>query len=269
MQEKGRTCEAGRRYGGVGVGSRVDVLWAWGGGKLTPGRLGVLQEMETLGDNGVAGVELRSAGISIDGIGDLVIAALVQAAEVEPDLRDVGVDADGPRVRIQCVAELIDLKVEDADGAPEGRVSAVAVDGLLISFVCLVVLLTCHVSTPEEIPALGIRRVCFETLCEILDGEFLVLEGRPVLVVEPSELLEHLCVGRVVRDDAFVGIFCTEIIVLLFIDMSDLEPDVGMGEGTWWVAEDAVEAAEGLFVLALLFVDDAETEEDLVCLVKV
>jgi len=104
-------------------------------------------------------------------------------------------------------------------------------------------------------------------------------------VVEPSELLEHFCVGRVVRDDAFVCIFCTEIlkemsvvyvnagkapyIVLLFIDMPDLEPDVGMGEGTWWVAEDAVEAAEGLFVLALLFVDDAETEEDLVCLVKV
>ena len=42
-----------------------------------------------------------------------------------------------------------------------------------------------------------------------------------------------------------------------------------MGERTWGVAEDAVEAAEGLFVLALLFVDDAKTEEDLVCFVKI
>ena len=58
-------------------------------------------------------------------------------------------------------------------------------------------------------------------------------------------------------------------IFLLFINVPDLEPDVGMGEGTWWVAEDAVEAAEGLFVLALLFVDDAETEEDFVGVVEI
>lgn len=45
-------------------------------------------------------------------------------------------------------------------------------------------------------------------------------------------------------------------IVLLFIDMPNLEPDVCMGERTWGIAEDAVEAAEGLVVLALLFVDD-------------
>ena len=96
MQGKGRSCEARRRYHGVGVGSRVDVLWARAGRELAPSSLGDLQEMETLGDNRVARVELRSASISIDGIGDLVVATLIQAAEVEPDLRDVGVDADGP-----------------------------------------------------------------------------------------------------------------------------------------------------------------------------
>ena len=58
-------------------------------------------------------------------------------------------------------------------------------------------------------------------------------------------------------------------IVLLFIDMPNLEPDVCMGERTWGIAEDAVEATQRLVVLALLFVDDAQTEEDLVCLVKV
>ena len=159
LQEKGGTREARRRYSRVGVGRGMDVLRAGGGRQLTSGSLGVLQEMQALGDNRVAWVELRSASICVDSIRDLVIAALVQATEVEPDLRDVRVDADRPRVRIQCVTELIDLEVENADGAPEGGISPVAVDGLLIRFVCLVVLLTCHVCTPEEIPALGIRRV--------------------------------------------------------------------------------------------------------------
>lgn len=58
-------------------------------------------------------------------------------------------------------------------------------------------------------------------------------------------------------------------IVLLFIDMPDLEPDISMGEGAGRVAQDAVEATQGLFVLALLFVYDTETKEDFICLVKV
>jgi len=53
---------------------------------------------------------------------------------------------------------------------------------------------------------------------------------------------------------------------LLFIDVPKLEPDVSMGERTWGVAEDAVEAAERLFILVLLFVDDAKMEESLICL---
>ena len=84
----------------------MDVLWARGSGQLTSHSLGVLQEMQMQGDNGVAQVELRSVSICINSIRDLVIAALVQATEVEPDLRDVRVDVDHPRVRIQCVMEL-------------------------------------------------------------------------------------------------------------------------------------------------------------------
>lgn len=51
--------------------------------------------------------------------------------------------------------------------------------------------------------------------------------------------------------------------------MPDLEPDVRMGERTWRIAEDAIEAAEGFVILALLLVDYAETEENLICLVKI
>ena len=57
--------------------------------------------------------------------------------------------------------------------------------------------------------------------------------------------------------------------MLLLVHMTDLEPDVGMREGVRGVAEDAVKAFEGLVVLALLLVDDAEAEEDLVRLVEI
>ena len=46
-------------------------------------------------------------------------------------------------------------------------------------------------------------------------------------------------------------------VALLLVHVSDLEPDVGMRERVRWIPEDAVEALEGLGVLALLLVDDA------------
>lgn len=41
-------------------------------------------------------------------------------AEVELHLGDVRVDADRTRVGIKRIAELVDLEVEHANGAPEG-----------------------------------------------------------------------------------------------------------------------------------------------------
>ena len=58
-------------------------------------------------------------------------------------------------------------------------------------------------------------------------------------------------------------------IMLLLVHMTNLEPDVCVGKGVRGIAQDAVEALEGLGVLALLLVNDTEPEEDLVCLVKV
>ena len=48
--------------------------------------------------------------------------------------------------------------------------------------------------------------------------------------------------------------------MLLLIYMANLEPYIGVGEGIWRIAEDAIEALEGFVVFALLFVDDAKTE---------
>ena len=58
-------------------------------------------------------------------------------------------------------------------------------------------------------------------------------------------------------------------IALLLEDVSDLEPDVGMCERARRITKDAIKAFERLLILRLLFVNDAETEKDLVGLVKV
>lgn len=88
-------------------------------------------------------------------------------------------------------------------------------------------------------------------------------------MVEPPQLLEDLGVRWVVCDDTFVGIFGSVVIFLLLVDVADLEPDVGVSEGAWRISENAIEAIKGFFVLSLLLVNDTETEQDLVGLVKV
>ena len=105
---------------------------------------------------GFAGIELSGLGVCVYGVVDLVITALVQGAKVEPDFGDIRADVNGTGVSIEGVAVLVDLEVEHADGAPEGRVAAVAVHGLLVGLICLVVLLTGHVCAPKKIPALSI-----------------------------------------------------------------------------------------------------------------
>ncbi len=84
--------------------------------------LGVAEQLETLLDLRVVGIEVGCALVRMDGVADLVVASFVQAAKVEPDFRDVRIETDGTRVGIQCIAVLVDLVVENTDGAPEGRV---------------------------------------------------------------------------------------------------------------------------------------------------
>ena len=52
----------------------------------------------------------------------------------------------------------------------------------------------------------------FETLCEVLNGELLVLERGPVLMVKPAELLEDLGVTGVVLDHTLVSFPGTDVL---------------------------------------------------------
>jgi len=52
--------------------------------------------MQSLSDCTISRVEFCSPRIGINSIPDLVVATLIEAAEIEPDLRDIGVDADSP-----------------------------------------------------------------------------------------------------------------------------------------------------------------------------
>ena len=79
-------------------------------------------------------------GVGIDGVGDLVVAALIERAEVEPNFRDVSVDQDGPQVRVEGITVLVDLEVQDSDRAPERWVPPITVDSLLLCFVGFAIL---------------------------------------------------------------------------------------------------------------------------------
>lgn len=75
--------------------------------------------------------------------------------------------------------------------------------------------------------------------------------------------------SRVVSNDTFICVLSADMVFLLLVDMPNLEPDVRMGERTWRITQDAIKAAEGFIIFALLLVDYAETEENLICLVKI
>lgn len=69
-------------------------------------------------------------------------------------------DSNGARVGVEGVVELVDVVVKDADGAPEGGVLAIAVDGLLVSLVGLAKVARRHVGATEQVPREGVVGVC-------------------------------------------------------------------------------------------------------------
>jgi hypothetical protein len=89
----------------------------------------------------IAWVKFGGTLICIKGVGRLVVARLVQCAEVVPNLRDIWIETDGTGICIQCIPILVNLVIENSDGAPEGRVSAIAIDRLLVGLIGLGVLL--------------------------------------------------------------------------------------------------------------------------------
>ena len=137
----------------------MHVLWTGSCGELSACCLCLLQQLQSLGDRCVPRIQLRRSSIGVDGVGNLVVAALVQTPEIEPNLRDIGIDANSPGISVQCIPVLVDLEVQNTDRTPESRITTVAVYGLLIGLIGFVVFLTSHVGTTKKVPALGVMRV--------------------------------------------------------------------------------------------------------------
>jgi hypothetical protein len=286
------------RRAGVGIVCRwMDILWCgcrWG---RTAASLDILEQGQPLLDVGVVRVKFQSTDVCVDRVVDLVVARLVQCAEIVPNLADVWVKADRTRVGIQSVSVLIDLIVKNADGAPEGRIATVTIDCLLIRLIRLVVLLASHESATQEVPTLGIGTIRLERLCEISHRLILIGKGSIALVVQPPKLLQHLGMVRLLvqhphvrvsrRSKLHVSMSCSiefTHVLLQLVYVSDLEPDVPRCQRRRRITENVFEAlkrqplGEVLLsithietggVLVLLFVDDAEAEINLISLVKI
>lgn len=147
------------------------------------GGLSTLQELKACLDMHVRRIQLSSTLVSVQSVGSLVVAGLVERTKIIPDFRNVGVEANGTRVRVESISVLVDLVVEYADGAPKGRIAAVAIDGLLVGLVGLGVLLLSHVASSQEIPALSIRLVGGNGLLQVLNSELLAAEASTLLVM--------------------------------------------------------------------------------------
>jgi hypothetical protein len=115
-----------------------------------------LKQCQARFDVDIGRIKIGGPGVCVERIACLVVARLVQRTKVVPNLRNVGVEANGTRVRVKRVAVLVDLVVENTNRAPECRVATVTVDCLLVGFVGLWVLLLRHVASAKKIPALGV-----------------------------------------------------------------------------------------------------------------
>lgn len=118
-------------------------------------------------------IEVGSTLVGVQSICCLVVAGLVQCAQVIPDLGNVGIQSDSTGVRVERVTVLVDLVIQHTDAAPESRVPSITVHGLLVRLVRLGVLLLRHVTATEQVPALCIGLIRSNRLLQIFDSLFL------------------------------------------------------------------------------------------------
>lgn len=93
----------------------MDINWTWSGWKRIVVDGCVLQHDQTLLDRCVGRVEIGCPSVGVDGVGDLVVARLVEAAQIIPHLADKRVETDRTGVCVEGVAVLIDLIVKNTD----------------------------------------------------------------------------------------------------------------------------------------------------------
>lgn len=140
---------------------RVDILGQRRAGLVREAIGGLpFKQCQACFDVDVGRIEISSASVRIERVAGLVVARLIQSTKVIPDFGNVGVQANGARVRVKRIAVLVDLIVEHTNRTPECRVATIAVHGLLVGFVGLGVLLLRHVASTKQVPALCIVLVC-------------------------------------------------------------------------------------------------------------
>jgi hypothetical protein len=74
---------------------------------------------------------------------------------------------------------------------------------------------------------------------------------------------------RVRFEDSHVRLFGSIVVFLLFVDVSNLEPDILFRQRPRWIGYDVAEALQALLVLLLLLVYYTQSEIDLVGLFKI
>lgn len=108
------------------------------------------------------------------------------------------------------------------------------------------------------------KLTCANRLLQELDS--LVLAGVTValLVVEPTQLLKNLGVVRIPVENAAVSSLSRLKVLLLLVDVTNLEPNILLSQGTRWLVDNELETLQTLLELLLLLVYDTEAEINLV-----
>lgn len=137
-----------------------------------------LQQSQACLDVYIGWVKLSCPGICVQSIVGLIVARLIlvdvsnakdgklfttttyQCTKIVPNLGDVGIQTNGTRVCIKSVTVLIDLVVQNTDGAPECWVPAITINSLLVGLVRLWVFLLRHVAAAQQIPTLSVGLIC-------------------------------------------------------------------------------------------------------------
>lgn len=85
---------------------------------------------------------------------------------------------------------------------------------------------------------------CCNRFLEELNGLLLARKAVTLLVVQPTKLLQDLCVVRISVQYALISILCTVKVLLLFVDMADLKPNVLFRQRRRRRVDDVLEALE-------------------------
>jgi len=87
----------------------VDILSTRSSRQLTPSSLRSLEQLEPLSNPNIARIHRPCAGVGVNDVGDLIVAALIEASEIEPDFRDIIIRgySDRTRISVKGIMELV------------------------------------------------------------------------------------------------------------------------------------------------------------------